>query len=180
MKKLKKSMLAIIIGVCTVVVALSTVLAVVLLRKGDDGNPPPKKPAADAEYQLTPAQLDLVNAVNAKNKAEAEADRKELLVFDESKFVDENGNAIDMENILGVSDYGFIAMTGGTDQEFYFLGSKHFYMPIQKCSSCGLIMTEKSSPVLPVVTAGLVNMFGIYRSAIVAEMSGVFDQHAGL
>ena len=120
MKKLKKSMLAIIIGVCTVVVALSTVLAVVLLRKGDDGNPPPKKPAADAEYQLTPAQLDLVNAVNAKNKAEAEADRKELLVFDESKFVDENGNAIDMENILGVSDYGFIAMTGGTDQEFYF------------------------------------------------------------
>jgi len=103
MKKLKKSMLAIIIGVCTVVVALSTVLAVVLLRKGDDGNPPPKKPAKDAEYQLTPAQLDLVNAVNAKSNKEWEQENNELTFYENNSFITSDGSFLDADYVTKVT-----------------------------------------------------------------------------
>ena len=118
MKKLKKSVKAIIISVVAVVVAVSAVLAVVLLRKDGGDNPP----APNNRYILTDAQLDLVNSINAQADKEQAESQKKLEVYDASRFVDENGVALDMQYVSNVTDESFVYRTDDSS-ELYFFGT---------------------------------------------------------
>lgn len=98
MKRLKNSVKAIIISVCALIVVAVGVFGAVLLNKDKGGNGNDKK-----KYVLTSAQIELVNAINAENKKNAESETK-LLPYDSSAFVDKNGFAIDQSKITSVGE----------------------------------------------------------------------------
>lgn len=129
MKKLKNSVKAIIFSVVAVVVAVSAVLAVVLLRK--DGDNPP---ASNNRYILTNAQLDLVNSINAQADKEQAKSQKKLEVFDASRFVDENGNALDIKYVSNVTDESFL-YRDMTKSDIYYFGTSADNKTTKKSSS---------------------------------------------
>lgn len=98
MRRLKNSVKAIIISVCALILVAVGVFGTVLLSKDKGGNGNDKN-----KYVLTPAQIELVNAINAENKKNAESETK-LLPYDSSEFVDKNGFAIDQSKITSVSE----------------------------------------------------------------------------
>lgn len=115
MKRLKNSVKAIIISVCALVVVAVGIVGSILLSKDKGGNGNDKQ-----KYVLTPAQIELVNAINAENKKNAESETK-LLPYDSSAFVDKNGFAIDQSKIKKISDgYVKVSNTEGGSSLYRF------------------------------------------------------------
>ena len=95
MKKLKKSIKAIIISLCLVVVLAGSAVGVILSRdKNGAGNPDngSSKPA----YQLSEGQKSLFESINKNLNSEI----KIADVFDRDSYVDENGDEIDMSLVV--------------------------------------------------------------------------------
>ena len=95
MRKMRNSVKAIIIAICTVVVAVSATLGIILLNKNKGKNPAP-------EYALTQAQKNLVAEINQNALKEQAKNQNNLQVFDSMIFRDGVGDSI---NTATVSDF---------------------------------------------------------------------------
>ncbi|MBR2391699.1 MAG: hypothetical protein IKB06_04335 [Clostridia bacterium] len=105
MRKMRNSVKAIIIAICTVVVAVSATLGIILLNKNKGKNPA-------SEYALTQAQKNLVAEINQKALKEQAKNQNNLQVFDSMIFRDENGTAVDTSTVAAFNDQSFVVQTG--------------------------------------------------------------------
>ena len=153
MKKLKKSVKAIIIGAVAAVIAVSTVLAVVLLRKDDgsnNGGPSNPSTPPSANYQLTPAQLGLVNAINTKTDAENLAKSKEFQIYETSRFVKADGSVID-PNIVTYSGKNFIVTMEENNDEMFISDYWYYNSENRLISLTNVIYPDYSGYMLSVL-----------------------------
>ena len=120
MKKLKKSVKALIISGVSLLCVLAITLGLVFgLKKPGDNKTPggnPSGPSVPSDgYVLTNAQLDLVGQINSAQSAQGQ-----LTLTDYSKLYDENGSSIDPELVTGIYEDYFIAFDANDNQTVYY------------------------------------------------------------
>ncbi len=122
MKKLKKSVKALIISGVAIICAVALTLGLVFgLKKDGDtpgGNNPGGGNPVSKNYVLTNAQSDLVEEILL-----AQAAKQPLVKTDYSKFVDENGTAVAVDKITQIEDEYFVANDTDGNQTIYFMGA---------------------------------------------------------
>ena len=123
MKRIRNSVKAIIISVCVAIVAASAIVGVVLFNRNKGDKNPPVQP--QGSYQLTPAQKELVESINAEQKLQAETSSKVLKEVDESMFVTETGASVDVETISAVYDDCFVVNDGDNINIYFYSEDEH-------------------------------------------------------
>ena len=133
MNKLKKSTKTILIAfvsiICTVAIVLGCVFG---LKKKDNSNPTAQG------YELTSSQKLLMSAVNANSSNYYTDNSKVIAEFDESKYVDESGTKISIENIDAFEKTYFVS------KDFLNRQNLFFYPETGKTKSTSLLTALKT------------------------------------
>ena len=117
MRKMRNSVKAIIIAVCTAVVAVSATLGIILLNKNKGKNPA-------SEYALTQAQKNLVAEINRLAVEDTLEMKKDFQAFDSSIFKDEDDRAIQLSEIRDFQKkYFVVALDDGSYEMFLYSGN---------------------------------------------------------
>ncbi|MBQ4541307.1 MAG: hypothetical protein IJA23_00485, partial [Clostridia bacterium] len=134
MKKLKKSVKALIISGVSIICVLALVLGLVFGLKKDPTPPAGGSGDKFESYELTSAQSSLVEEIML-----AQNTKQPLTQTDYSKFVNDSGTAVAVDKITQIEDEYFVAYDNAGNQTIYFMGESESIDMLKAMEEQGVI-----------------------------------------